>query len=72
MHRSHMACNNKLHLSPKVPHTLLLLFDHPFNGLFSRTSWLSRQQKVKTRLDLNEARDSGVWGANSVHLSPDR
>jgi len=28
---------------------------HPFNGLFSRTTWASRQQKGKTSLDLNEA-----------------
>jgi len=30
---------------------------HPFNGLFSRTSWVSRYQKGKASLDLNEARD---------------
>ena len=29
---------------------------HPFNGLFSMTIWLSRYQKGKTSLDLNEAR----------------
>jgi len=28
----------------------------PFNGLFSRTTWVSRYQKGKTSLDLNEAR----------------
>jgi len=39
--------------------TLLL---HPFNGLFSRTAWVSRYQKGKTSLDLNEARDDGVLG----------
>jgi len=33
---------------------------HPFNGLFSRTTWVSRYQKGKTSLDLNEARDDGV------------
>ena len=33
---------------------------HPFNGLFSRTNWVSRYQKGKTSLDLNEARDDGV------------
>jgi len=32
----------------------------PFNGLFSRTTWVSRYQKGKTHLDLNEARDDGV------------
>ena len=35
---------------------------HPFNGLFSRTSWVSRYQNGKTSLDLNEARDDGVLG----------
>ena len=40
----------------KVWTTLL----HPFNGLFSGTTWVSRYQKGKTSLDLNEARDDGV------------
>jgi len=35
---------------------------HPFNGLFSRTTWVSQYQKGKTSLDLNEARDDGVFG----------
>jgi len=35
---------------------------HPFNGLFSRTTWVSRYQKGKTSLDLNEARDDGIMG----------
>jgi len=30
---------------------------HPFNGLFSRTTWVSWQQKGKTILDFNKARD---------------
>ena len=34
----------------------------PFNGVFSRTTSVSRYQKNKTSLDLNEARDDGVWG----------
>jgi len=29
---------------------------HPFNGLFSRTTWVSRYPKGKTSLDLNEAK----------------
>ena len=41
---------------------LLLLLLHPFNGLFSKTSWNGRYQKGKTSLDLNEARDYGVLG----------
>ena len=35
---------------------------HPLNGFFSRTTWLSRYQKGKSSLDLNEARDDGVLG----------
>jgi len=31
---------------------------HPFNGLFSRTTWVSRYKIGKNSLDLNEAR----WG----------
>jgi len=38
-----------------------LLLQHPINGLFSRTTWISQHQKGKTSLDLNEARDDGVW-----------
>jgi len=30
----------------------------PFNGLFSRTTWVSRYQKGKTNLDFPGARDS--------------
>jgi len=40
----------------------LLLLLHPFSGLFYRTIWARRYQKGKTSLDLNEARDDGVWG----------
>jgi len=36
--------------------TLLYLF----NGIFSRTAWVSQYQKGKTSLDLDEARDDGV------------
>jgi len=59
---------------------LLLLLLHPFNGHFSRTTWVSWYQKGKTSLDLNEAIDDRVWGmavasagpyANNLHLSPD-
>ena len=37
-------------------------FLHLFNGLFSRTTWASRYKKAKIRLELNEARDDGVFG----------
>ena len=33
-----------------------------FNGLFSRTTWVSQYQKGKTSLDLKEERDGGVLG----------
>jgi len=35
---------------------------HPFNGLFSKATWVSQYQNVKTSLDLNESRDDGVLG----------
>ena len=38
----------------------------PFNGLFSRTTSVSRYQKGKTSLDLNEARDDGVFGCSGI------
>ena len=37
-----------------------------FNGLFSRTTWVSRYQKGKTSLHLNEARDDGVLGCSGI------
>ena len=33
-----------------------LLLQHPFTGLFSRTTWVNRYQKGKTSVDLNEAK----------------
>jgi len=39
---------------------LLLLLLHLFNGLFSRTTWVSWKKKGKTSLDLNEPREDGV------------
>ena len=58
----------------------LQLLLHPFNGLFSGTSWVSRYQKDKTNFDLNKARDGAVGDAvasagpytNNQHLAPDR
>jgi len=46
--------------------TLLLLLLHPFNGLFSGTTWVIRYQKGKTSLDLNEARDDGIFGCCGI------
>jgi len=37
-----------------------------FNGLFSRTTWVSQYQKGETTLDLNEARDDGVLGCSGI------
>ena len=38
----------------------LAIITQPFNGPFSRTTWVSRYQKGKTNLDFSEARD-GEW-----------
>ena len=43
---------------PCRPGKELLLLLLPFNGLFSRTTWVSRYQKGKTSLDFTGARDS--------------
>jgi len=45
---------------------LLLLLLHPFNGLFSRRTWVSRYHKGKTSLDLNEAKDDGALGYSGI------
>jgi len=37
---------------------LIQLLLQPFNGLFSRTTWVSQYQKGKTNLDFTGARDS--------------
>jgi len=37
---------------------IIIITTQPFNGLFSRTTWVSRYQKGKTNLDFTEARDS--------------
>ena len=67
--QSTAAATNDLHpgcgtgcVSEKT--TKLLL--HPFNDLFSRTTWVSWYQKSKTSLDLNEARDNGVLGCSGI------
>ena len=38
----------------------------PVNGIFSRTACLSRYQKDKSSLDLNEARDDGGLGCSGI------
>ena len=42
--------------------TTLLLLLHPFNGLLSKTTRVSRHQKGRISLDLNEAKDDGDLG----------
>jgi len=37
-----------------------------FNGLFSRTTWVSWYQKGKPSLHLNEARDYGFLGSSGI------
>jgi len=45
----------------------MVLLQRAFNGLFSRTTWVSWYQKGKTSLDLNEARDDGVLGSSGIN-----
>ena len=51
----------------------IILHYYPFNGLFSRTPWVSWHQKVVTILDFNEARDgvavasAGPWKSFVPH-----
>jgi len=51
---------------------------HPFQGIFYQTTWVSPNQKGKTILDFNEARDDAVAVAsagpyaNHLHLAADR
>ena len=51
--------SNKVRFAPRSCH-LYIINTHAraFNGLFSRTTWVSRYQKGKTNLDFTEARDS--------------
>ena len=51
--------SNRPHLCTACRQCSLILLLHPFNSLFSRTTWVSQYQKGKTSLDLNEARDDG-------------
>ena len=45
---------------------LLLLLLHPFNGLFYKTIWVSRYQKDKISLDLNESRYDEDLGCSGI------
>jgi len=72
-YRGTLQCYNGLPME-EMSHSLflhqfqitLLLLLHPFNSLFSSTTWVSWYQKGKTSLDLNEARDYGVLGCSGI------
>jgi len=55
-----------------------LIDRHPFNGLFARTTGVSRSPERLNYLDFNEARNDGVRVAsagpcaNHLCLAPDR
>jgi len=59
-----VSCFSKIHIG----FTFLVLAHPgspekgPLNGCVFNTTWVSRYQKAKTSLDLNEERDDGVWG----------
>jgi len=63
-------------VKPSTQSIITLL--HPFNGRFSRTTWVSQHQKGRTILDFNRERDDGVAMAsagpyaNHLHLATDR
>jgi len=50
----------ELNIPPFLPLRYRNTHTQPFNGPFSRTTWVSRYQKGKTNLDFSEARD-GEW-----------
>jgi len=52
---------------PELTHTTTTTL-HPFNSLFSRTTWEASTQKGKTSLYLNYAWDYGVLGWQWHHL----
>jgi len=57
MKQKHICVTNHADLPP-IKLTVVV----PFNGLFSRTTWVSKHQKGKTILDMDfkKARDDGV------------
>jgi len=64
INHKHTKCSSQ---NSKVLQLLLLLY--PFNGFFSRTTWVSRYHKGKTSLDSNEARDDGVLRCSGISLT---
>jgi len=61
-HQLSSAQNDQTYSNISIAHAPTTTLPHPFNGIFSRTTWVSRYQKGKTSLDLNKARDDGVLG----------
>jgi len=46
---------------------LLPLLLHPFNGIFSETTWVSRYQKRKSSRDLNDRQEMmGFWDGSGI------
>ena len=76
LHKRHLNQMSHIHVNKTAPLKLrpngtiqqqqLLLLLHPFDGIFSRTTGVSRYQKGKTSLDINEARDDGVLGCGGI------
>ena len=60
-----LGCWNKIWLCICILYCYLATL-HPFNGLFSRTTGVSRSYKGKISLDLNEARDDRVLGCSGI------
>jgi len=52
--------------SPRYLHLYYYYYCTRLTGLFSMTTWVSRYQKDKFSLNLNEERDGGVWGCSSI------
>ena len=59
-----LCCTLPYHIY--IVNTTITTLLHQFNGLFSRTTWVSLYQKGKTSQDLNEARDDGVLGCSGI------
>jgi len=64
-------------LGPNAPQEKTNKNKQLFNGLFSKTTWVSRHQKGKVSLDFNEARDDDIAVAsagpyaNHLHYAAD-
>ena len=64
---SRRRCRLPLRARRRILRTVLLLLLHPFNGLFSRTTWVRRYQKGKISLVLNEVRNDGVLRCSGIN-----